>query len=265
MEGVKPPVRLEAADVGAGYDGTPVLRNVSARFAAGAIAALIGPNGAGKSTLLRCLSGALAPQSGHIRLDGRELASIPGAERAQRIAFVPSTLATLFPSTVAELVALGRVPYRRSWEPLRAADRAAIDRALAEADLADVRDHDYDALSAGQRQRALLGMALAQEAGTILLDEPTAHLDVRHAWSLLETLRAACDRGGLCIVFATHDLNLAAAFADQLVLLHHGALVAAGPAGAVLSEDLLGEVYGHPLLVHYGSGQLVITPRRTPR
>jgi ABC-type cobalamin/Fe3+-siderophores transport system ATPase subunit len=257
-------VRLAAAGLAVGYGDALVLRGVSVDLAAGSLTGIIGPNGAGKSTLLRGLSGFLPPRAGTVRLDGADLGGLPAAARARRIAFVPPQLDLLFPLAVEELVAAGRTPHASGWRALGEADRRAVDEALRAADLLD-RRHDLLAeLSAGQQQRALLATALAQQTDVLLLDEPTAHLDIQHAWDLFERLRGLAAAQGLCVAVATHDLHLAAAFCETVILLDQGAVAAAGPAETVLVEARLAAVYRHPIRVIRHEAGTAFCPVRTP-
>ncbi|MBN1268597.1 MAG: ABC transporter ATP-binding protein [Kiritimatiellae bacterium] len=240
---------LEAAGVAAGYGSGLVLQDVSLAVAEGDCVGLIGPNGAGKTTLLRVLSGALPVASGEVRVMGRPVRAYTRRERSRVAAFVPQSLPVPVAFSVAELAAMGRTPYVSGWSRLSAADRAAVERAMEQTDVRHLADRSVGELSAGEMQRAIVAMALAQEPRILLLDEPTAHLDIHHAWGLMEIVRGLNRSQGLTVVMSAHDLNLAAEFCTRLVLLERGRVVAAGAAGTVLEEQVLSRVYRHPLVV----------------
>jgi iron complex transport system ATP-binding protein len=201
---------------------------------------VLGPNGSGKSTLLRLLAGVLAPAAGVVTLDGDPLAAVPRKAAARRIALVHQQSDTQVELTVADIVALGRVPHRGPWSPASAADETAVRAALDRSGLADRAHRLWHTLSGGERQRVQIARALAQEPRELLLDEPTNHLDIQHQLELLDLISGL----RLTSVVALHDLNLAAAYCDQIVVLRQGRVVAAGDPGAVLTEELIADVYG---------------------
>lgn len=246
---------LDARAINAGYGNHTVLHAVSLRADAGEIVGLLGPNGSGKSTLLRALSGVLRPSSGTVLLRGRELASWSPRERARLVACVPQHVEVPVPFAVDELVALGRTPYVRGWTRLTHADREAVDAAIGAMDLAAIRAQSIDAVSAGERQRALLAMALAQEPDLLLLDEPTAHLDLHHAAQLMRRIHTLARERGLGVVLSSHDLALAAETCDRAVLLDRGAIAADGPPRVVLTPDRISAVYRHPLAAREEHGR----------
>ncbi len=252
----------------AGYPGRPVLRDVTWQVQPGERVAVLGPNGAGKTTLLRVLTGLLKPQAGTVRLFGAALGGMPAADRARLLAVVPQELETPMAFTVSELVMIGRTTVLPRWAPPAATDRAAVEQALAATDVAHLADRLLTELSAGEKQRALVAMALAQEPRIMLMDEATAHLDFNHRleiMALIERLHAA---HGLTVVMTSHDLNLAAEFFPRLVLLDAGGIVADGPPEAVLTEPLLQRVYRCALRVQVnpanGSLGVVPAPRAAP-
>lgn len=244
-----PPLSLVAERVTAGYAHTPVLHDLSLAAAPGAVLGLIGPNGAGKTTLLRTLSGVHRPLSGHVRLGEASVPDLPARQRARQIAFVPQGVVIPVPFTVAEIAAMGRLPYVGGWAPLTPNDEQAVANALEQVGLRDKAERSMHTLSAGEQQRALLALALAQQPRVLLLDEPTAHLDLHHAWRLMEMIRELAARERLIVVLSTHDLSLAASCCTQLALLERGRLAACGAHTAVLQADLLSRAYGHPLAV----------------
>ncbi|HEV8638176.1 MAG TPA: ABC transporter ATP-binding protein [Chloroflexota bacterium] len=240
---------LRFVDVGFGYGERPVVEHVSLDLPRGGLTALIGPNGAGKTTLLHLACATLRPGHGRIELDGAELGAIPRSERARRIALVPQSLPIPFAFTVRELVGLGRTPHVRPFRGERRADHEAVERALRATDTARFAGRSVLDLSGGERQRAILALALAQEPELLLLDEPTANLDVAHQLAMLELLRTLNRDGGTMILAAIHDLNLAALYFDRLVVLHRGRIVADGPPRTVLTPELVESVYGSPVEV----------------
>lgn len=232
---------LEARGVSAAYGHVPVLRNADCRIAAGRLTALVGPNGSGKSTLLRCFAQGLPPQTGSILLDEQDLYRIRPREAAARLAYVPQENLAGFGFTIRELVALGAeaAPLRQS----AVGSPERIERALRDLDLETLAGRSLLTLSGGERQRAFIARALAQDPDFLLLDEPTAHLDLRHQQRLLQRLRFAARREGKAVLVVLHDLNLAAHWADDLLLLSDGQIVAAGTPGAVLTPERLKTVY----------------------
>ncbi len=226
----------------------PALAGAAFAFRRGAFNGLVGPNGSGKTTLLRAVAG-LVPYEGSLLLDGREVRAWKPGERARKAAFVRQTTALDFDFNVTDLVLLGRMPGKRWTQPYTDEDRRRALDALAEVDLLHLRDRSATALSGGELQRVLLAQALARDAELLMLDEPTAHLDVHHQHRFLE--RAALRRAGGCTVVGVfHDLELAARFCDHLVALRDGCTVAAGAPAAVLTPDLLADVFRMRARVH---------------
>jgi iron complex transport system ATP-binding protein len=236
-----PPV-FDVSDLSVRLGSRDVLGGVTFAVAPGEAVALVGPNGAGKTTLLRALAGLL-PHSGTVRLGGRPVREWEPRARAREVALVRQQTALAVDFTVAETVAFGRAPHVGWMDRLGPADRAAVAAALAAADLTALAGRSVRRLSGGEQQRVLLAQALAQDTPALLLDEPTAHLDVRHQLDLLGRVRALAD-AGRTVVAALHDLERAAAFAGRLVVLDAGHLVADGPPADVLTEALLARVFG---------------------
>lgn len=253
-------VAVACRGVGAGYREHQVLENVSLSVAEGQMLALLGPNGAGKSTLLRVLTGLHPLRVGTVELFGRDLRQISPSERAQLVAVVPQEVTTPMAFTVAELVALGR----RRWAQLDKHDRHVVEEALAYTDMLELRERFYSELSGGEKQRAIIALALAQEPKLLLLDEPTAHLDINHRLEVLQLLERLNRERGLTVLMTSHDLNLAAEFFPQLALLDRGRLVAAGSARDVLRAELLEDVYRCKLTVRCDpTGIVMVLPSRT--
>lgn len=255
---------VSCRNVSAGYRQQPVLHDISLTIQAGQMVALLGPNGAGKSTLLRVLTGLQPLTGGEVELFGRDLRQLRATERARLVAVVPQEVTTPMAFTVAELVALGRSVPRGRWAALAAADRQAIEQALAYTDTLELRDRYYSELSGGEKQRAIIAMALAQEPQLLLLDEPTSHLDINHRLEVLQLLERLNRERGLTVMMTSHDLNLAAEFFPHLALLNHGRITAVGAPAEVLREDVLEEAYHCKLAVRRdATGLLMILPTRT--
>jgi iron complex transport system ATP-binding protein len=223
--------------------GAPLFRDLSIAVAPGEFTGIIGPNGAGKTTLLMLLGGVAAPQAGEVCLGGRPVRAIPPRERARRVAVVFQETRILFDFTVLEIALMGRAPHLRPFSLERPEDFAAARAALRQMDLADREGTPLRELSSGERQRALIARALAQEPRVVLMDEPTAFLDLRHRLQIYEILARLNRESGLTVVTSSHDLNLAARYAARLVLLDRGRLAADGPPGSVLTPALIRQVY----------------------
>jgi iron complex transport system ATP-binding protein len=246
---------LELRGLSHAYGERQVLTDVSAAIVAGQMVALLGPNGAGKSTLLRCASGVLRPSAGTVLVDGVPISEYERPTLARRLAVVPGQTVVAFPLRVAELVALGRLPHENPLLGPKAADRAAVDAAIERVGIADLRERDVRELSLGERQLAVLAMAVAQGAHLLLLDEPTVHLDLRHQVAVMELLRDLSQRDGVTILAVLHDVTLASHFFPRLVLLDAGRLVADGAPRDVLTSALIRRVYGiDPALISLPGG-----------
>jgi len=245
-------VKLRFADVSFHYSGADqqsVLERISLDLPRGALAALIGANGIGKSTLLNLACGTLRPTSGDVFLDGSVVASLPPTSRARRIALVPQSLAIPFAFSVRELVGLGRTPHVRLLRGEREVDRLAIERAMQSVDVEHLANRNVLELSGGERQRVLLALALAQEPEVLLLDEPTANLDVAHQVAMLDLVRELNQATGLTVLAAIHDLNLAALGFERLIALADRQIIADGTPRAVLTNETIAAVYGSPVQV----------------
>ncbi|BAS29322.1 ABC transporter ATP-binding protein [Limnochorda pilosa] len=239
--------RLELTDVHAGYPGRPVLRGVSLAVREGEFLGLIGPNGVGKTTLLRVAAGLLVPDRGHARLGGRPVQGIPRRELARQVAVVGQAAPASFGLTAWEVVLLGRLPHLRRFQREGPRDLQAAAEAMRLTGTEKLRDRRVDRLSGGEAQRVQLTRALAQEPEILLLDEPTAHLDIGHQVEFLDLLLRLNRERRLTIVASLHDLNLAAQYCRRLVLLEGGRVRAAGTPEEVLTEPILASTYGTPV------------------
>jgi len=236
-------VSLAVDGAGLSIGGRWLVRDASVRVEPGRFLALLGPNGSGKSTLLRLLSGVWAPTEGRALLDGAPLARVPRRTLARAVSLVPQDTHIAFAFTVREIVAMGRHAHLGRFERERAADREAIAAAMLRADIQSIAERDATELSGGERQRVLIARSLATEARHLLLDEPTASLDVAHALDVLTLCRRLADEGH-AVAVALHDLNLARRFATDAVLLRDGGVVASGPVDEVLTRETVGDVFG---------------------
>ena len=243
----------------------PAVRGVELAVPRGAFYAIIGPNGCGKTTLLRLLLGALDPDRGEVRYDDRPLDRWSRRELARRIGVVPQLEELVFPLTVRELVAMGRYPHLGRWRGEGPGDRRAVETAMETCDVAGLAPRSVATLSGGERQRARVARSLAQEPDTLVLDEPTASLDISHEMGIFELLRGLADTG-VTVIMVTHNLNVAARYADRLLLLDRGRTAAEGTPGAVLDPGILEAVYRWPLArtPHPGPGPDTGTPQLTP-
>lgn len=241
---------FELADAWFRYPRTDdaALRGVSVEIHAGSHTAVVGPNGAGKTTLARLLLGTLRPQSGRALFEGRPAADWPRREMAKRVGVVAQGGSPALPVTVGEFVEMGRNPYVRPWAPLGAEDRASVSLALRRTDLAQLADRPVTELSGGEVQRAKLARAFAQDPTVLVLDEPTAHLDVSHEMEIFRLVRDFVDAGGSAVTI-THSLHLAGRFADRLCLLSAGRLEAVGSPLEVLRSEILSHVFEWPIQV----------------
>jgi iron complex transport system ATP-binding protein len=243
-----PAIALEAVTVR--YGERIVLRDLDLAVDPGERAAVIGPNGAGKSTLLRAVTGLVEPAAGRVLLDGEPVRRLDRGAVARRIAVVPQVAALPFSARVEEVVALGRVPHEDPIRGTRPADRAAVAAAIDRVGLGNLLGRDARELSQGERQLVLVGLAVAQSAPTMLLDEPTIHLDLRHQVQTMELLVDLNERDGTTVVAVLHDLALASAFFPRLILLAGGRVAADGAPADVLAPDRIREVFGvDPALV----------------
>lgn len=227
----------------AGYNSRPILRGVSMDVAPGEWLGILGPNGSGKTTLLRTISGFLSPTRGGVYLEGRPLAQMSRLEAARRLAVASSSSSGAMDFTVGELVLMGRTPHLPRWSAEGPKDWAAVEKALAMTDAFHLAHRPAASLSAGEHQRVLLAAALAQEPAVLLLDEPTAHLDIHHQVEVMHLMERLRREQGITVVSVLHDLNLAALFCDHVLLLKEGRIHALGAPWHVFTEENIRDVY----------------------
>jgi iron complex transport system ATP-binding protein len=257
---------LRTRQLSLGYGDTRVVHDLDVALPAGRVTAVVGPNGCGKSTLLGALARLHAPRSGAVLLDGRALAALKPRDAARRIGLLPQDADAPDGLTVRDLVRYGRHPHQgllRQWSP---EDAAAVAEALAAADLLDLADRPLDTLSGGQRQRAWIAMVVAQETDVVLLDEPTSALDLGHQLEVLELVHELA-RSGRTVVLVLHELSTACRYADHLVAMLDGRVVAEGPPAEVVTAELVRDLYGVEAVVMTDpvAGTPVVCPvRRLP-
>ncbi|MET8279581.1 ABC transporter ATP-binding protein [Micromonospora sp. NPDC005174] len=235
---------LSTRDLVVGYDERTVLDGLTLDLPTDAFTVIVGPNACGKSTLLRTMARLLTPRRGTVLLDGTAIRDLPTRDVARRLGVLPQSPLVPEGVTVADLVGRGRQPYQRWWRQWSSSDAAAVDEAMALADVADLADRPVDSLSGGQRQRVWIAMTLAQDTEALLLDEPTTFLDLAHQVEVLDLLHRLRVERGRTVVAVLHDLNQAARYADHLVAMRAGAVVAAGPPREILTAELVRDVFG---------------------
>lgn len=238
------------------YNGLKVINDVSHVFEKGSFTAILGPNGSGKTTLIRLMNGLLKPQSGLVEVMGRRAGDYGARELAQQMAYVPQSQYNLFPATVFDTVLLGRNPYV-SWSPGRD-DRRITSEILVRLGLDDIALKDINKLSGGQRQRVFIARALAQQPALMLLDEPTASLDLKHQHETLHLLREL-SAGGMTVIVSIHDLNLALKYCTSFMILDGGRLVAEG-GREIFREKLIEDVYKVRVKIITEEEQMFILP-----
>ena len=236
-------MRLELRGAGIKVEDRWLVRDASLMLGSKHLTVLVGPNGSGKTTLLRLLGGLWQVTEGRALLEGHDLKIIRRRDIARRVAFTPQDTHLSFAFTVRDVVAMGRHPHLGRFEREGERDRRAVEEAISRADVAHLADRLITELSGGERQRVLIARSLATEADTILLDEPTANLDIAHALDVLDLCRKLANEGK-AIALAIHDLNLAARYATEIVLVYAGKIIAIGAPQEVLSDSVIREVFG---------------------
>jgi iron complex transport system ATP-binding protein len=245
-----------------GPPSVAAVRDVTITVGPGSLTGLIGPNGCGKTTLLKLLAGVLVPDSGAVTLDGRSLAHLPRRSVARRIAVVPQETHPAFDYTVLEMALMGRHPHLGAFQLEGPSDLAIASQALGATGTAHLADRSYTTLSGGEKQRVVIASALAQQPQILLLDEPTASLDLAYQLEVASLLRRLNRNGAVTMVVTTHDLNLAASICDTLILMRDGQVLTSGPTGDVLNPETVRRLYDVEAEVrrHDGAGRLTVVP-----
>lgn len=253
---------LEIRELTVAYGELVALRQVSLSLRPGELLGVVGPNGSGKSTLIRAITRLVRPVGGYVRFDGREVGRLSQRELARWVAVVPQAPHLPDAFTVLDVALMGRTPHLGLLQSEGRADVAAVRRALEQTDTWHLASRRMGELSGGERQRVVVARALAQETPVMLLDEPTAHLDMGHQAAVLDLVRQLCRREGKAALAAIHDLSLAGQYCDRLVMLKEGRMVGEGEPQEVLSPELLASVYGTRVSVfpHPLTGRPVVTP-----
>ncbi|MGK9067083.1 ABC transporter ATP-binding protein [Stutzerimonas chloritidismutans] len=236
-------VRLEARELCMGYGDSSVIEGLDLDFPRGKVTAIVGPNGCGKSTLLAGLSRLHKPSAGAVLLDGKAISQLPTRAVAQKLALLPQEASAPDGLTVTELIRFGRQPHQRLLQQWSEHDQAIVDAALQAADLVALADRPLQSMSGGQRQRAWIAMAIAQDTPLLLLDEPTSALDLGHQIEVFDLIRQLA-AAGKTIVMVVHDLSSACRYADHLVAMHGGRVVAEGAPEQVVTPELVQTLYG---------------------
>ncbi len=235
---------LNVEDLRFSYGKTEVLKGISMEFYQGTFYGIIGPNGCGKSTLLKNLYGYLTPSSGSVSIFDKDIRSMKARQRAKYIAYVPQETFTGFDFTVYDVIAMGRSPYHTGLQPMSKEDHDKIIEAMEETSTLHLKDKSINQLSGGEKQRAILARAFAQDSEIIVLDEPVSMLDINHQVEIMDLARSLADKKYRTIICVLHDLNLAAQYAQHIFLMADGRLVESGMQNHVLTEDILTNVYG---------------------
>ncbi|WP_147822103.1 ABC transporter ATP-binding protein [Salidesulfovibrio onnuriiensis] len=254
------------ANVAFGYGETPVIKDLDLTISRGALTAVVGPNGSGKSTLLDIMAGFRRPQAGRVELLGKSLTDLGQRELARLTAMAPQEFGFTFPFTVREAVLMGRHPHIPRFSTPSEQDKTHVEAALEIMDLEKMAGRSVSELSGGERQRTVLARTLAQQAPVMLLDEPTSSMDIRHALATMRELKRLAGEEGRTVITVLHDLNLAASFADHVVLLRGGAVLAQGPMRETLTPENVRAVFGVDCAVRWDNfaGSLSVTYRLEP-
>lgn len=244
-----PHSRLQGHGLRLGYEQQLICTDLNIHIPDGAFTVIVGPNGCGKSTLLRSLCRLLRPSAGQVYLDGRELQTYPAKLLARQLGLLPQSALAPEGIRVFDLVARGRYPHQSFLQQWSQADQQAVHQAMAATGVSDLAERAVEQLSGGQRQRVWVAMALAQETPLLLLDEPTTYLDIAHQIELLELFRQLNREHGRSLVAVLHDLNHACRYADHLIAMQDGRIVAEGPPSTIISAQLVEQVFGLPCLI----------------
>ena len=249
-------------NVTAGYRDAPILKNLSFEIPEGSMSAVIGPNGSGKTTLLRVATGLLDSSQGSVQLFDKNVSDLPAAERSRLVGVVPQSIETPMAFTVSEIVMMGRTSSLPRWQHPSKNDNAIAERAMVFTDVVDMKDRVFSEMSAGERQRAVIAMVLAQEPRILLMDEATSHLDINHRLEVMQIIERLNKEQNTTVMMVSHDLNLAAEFCESLLLMNNGELVSSGSPETVLQESTLTEVYHCDVSIGTNSitGAITVSP-----
>lgn len=256
-------IALETQSVTLGYEQKIITKNLSVEVPSGKFTVIVGPNGCGKSTLLRALSRLLLPQMGNILLNGENIHSQSTREVAKKLGLLPQTAIAPDGIKVVDLVSRGRFPHQKWFQPWSEADQKAVDMAMQATGVIDFSQQNVDQLSGGQRQRVWVAMALAQETSLLLLDEPTTYLDIAYQIELMDLFQDLNQVQGHTLVAVLHDLNHACRYADHLIMMKEGKIIATGSPRDIITEAIIEQVFGLPCLILDDpiSGTPLIIPR----
>jgi ferric enterobactin transport system ATP-binding protein len=244
-----PELSLSTQSVTLGYDQTIITNNLSIDIPEGKFSIIVGPNGCGKSTLLRALSRLLPPKSGQVRLNSQDIHALPTREVAKILGLLPQTAIAPDGIKVVDLVARGRFPHQKWFQPWREQDQIAVESAMKATGIMEFAQHHVDQLSGGQKQRVWVAMALAQETPLLLLDEPTTYLDIAHQIELMDLFQDLNRLQGHTMVAVLHDLNHACRYADNLIAMKEGKIITSGAPKDVVTEALIEDVFGLPCMI----------------
>ncbi len=235
-------MKVEIEGLSFGYGSTPVLEGIDLTMEGAQVVSILGPNGVGKSTLIHCINKILSPTEGRVLLDGRDVAEYSLKEVARLVGYVPYSSSDTFPLTVVDTVLLGRHPHA-GWKTTDE-DLEAVFEVLERLEIQDLAMRYFNELSAGQHQKVMLARGLVQSPSVLLLDEPTSNLDIKHQLAISRTLREISHTEGILVVMISHDLNIAARYSDNVVMMHEGRIFAVGSPAEVLTVDNIRRVYG---------------------
>jgi iron complex transport system ATP-binding protein len=257
-------MKLKVKNVEFSYTSVPVLSDVCLELAQSEMLGVVGPNGAGKSTLIRCIDRILKPLRGTILLDGEDIQHMSMMETARKFGYIPQSASQVFPATVFDTVLMGRSPHI-GWRSSKKDNEKVLD-VLQMLNIEDLAMRDINEISGGQQQRVFIARALAQEPGTLLLDEPTSNLDIQHQLEVMEIIKDLVVKKGISTIMAVHDLNLASRYTDRVIIMKGGRIFAAGTPPDVLTPENIRSVYGVEVEVINRNGEMpYIIPIRSVR